>query len=627
MLRFRGTLYGALFFAALSAVGLGAGLMSLGPMLGLVLKAPEEGGAGGLPDLARQFNAGDPIVTVPEWIIATLPPGRFEGVIVLIVALGLLTVLGATANFLHQYLSMTVVAKTIAGVRRDCFRRVVQMPLGRIVVRGPSDFVARIIRDAAELQGGLIALTSKAVAQVTKGVAAFFVALWFSWQLALIALVVTPILAVTLRKLGKRIRRGTRGSLAAQEELLRIASESLRGVRAVKANTGERTTAARFHRKNKQVVQQELRVRFARAMSGPIVETLAIFAIGALAIIAAKQIINGDLAFSRFLLSIGALGVAGASFKPLTALINQMHASSAPAARLQEILDEPSEVRRDEKRMTLPRHSISLDFQDVTFRYEGSDAPALADITLSIRHGEKVAIVGPNGSGKTTLLSMVPRLLHPQKGRILVDGIDVESVNLRSLRRQIGVVTQETVLFRATVAENIAFGAEYATRDEIIDAAKQAHADEFIRELPDGYDTLLAEGGSSLSGGQCQRLAIARAILREPAILILDEATSQIDSESESLINDALNEFCEGRTSLIIAHRLSTVLKADRIVVMDEGRVVDRGSHAELLERCDLYQRLAKHQLVGPPNGEGDDGGALRRGSSRHRRQPSTAGE
>ena len=612
MLRYRVTLFWAVVFAMLSAGGLGAGLMSLGPMMGLVLKtdvagdvtgedAAEPVGATveGLAAKAMAYNAGGPTVAIPEWVVSMLPADRYHSVILIVVGLGILTVLGATANFLHQYLSMTVVAKTIAGVRRDCFRRVIHMPLARIVTRGPSDFVARIIRDAAELQGGLIALTSKAAAQVTKGMAAFLVALWFNWRLTFIALIVAPALAYVLRKVGKRIRRGTRGSLAAQEDLLRIASESLRGVRAVKASTGERTAAARFHHRNKQVVMQELRVRLARSLSGPLVETIAIFVIGALALIAAREIIEGDLAFNDFLLAIGSLAVAGSSFKPLTGLINEMQAASAPASRLLEILDEPRESSRDAQRPAMPRHRQSIEFRDVAFRYEGAEKPAIDHLSLTVAFGERVAIVGPNGCGKSTLLAMVPRLLRPTSGAVLIDGVDVQSYNLRSVRRQIGVVTQETVLFRGTVAENICFGAQHCTREQVINAARQAHADEFIRLLPDGYDTILAEQGASLSGGQCQRLAIARAILRDPSIMILDEATSQIDSESESLINRAISEFCQGRTALLIAHRLSTVLSADRIVVMDAGRIVDQGSHAALMARCELYQRLARHQLLG----------------------------
>ncbi|MBT8486657.1 MAG: ABC transporter ATP-binding protein/permease, partial [Phycisphaerae bacterium] len=554
------------------------------------------------PDLARRFNAdattvlGVPI-TIPAWLIDLLPDGRFGGVVLIVAVIALLTVLGAAFNFLHQYLSLTVATHTAAHARERVFRTAMFMPLIKVTQRGASEFVARILQDSVAVQRGLIALMSKAVAQSTQAVVLFLVAVFTGRSLTIAALVILPLLAIVIRKIGKRIRRAHRGALERQEDLLRVATESVQGLRAVKANTREAATIRSFAAINRDVVREELRARIARAASSPFMETIAVFAVGALVILAARAIIGGTLTIERFVIALGALAIAGSKLKVLAGLVNEMQAASAPARRLMEIMDEASE-ETGAPRPPLARHATSIRFEDVGLTYPGATEPALSAVTLAIGHGERIAIVGPNGCGKTTLLSLLPRLLVPDTGRILIDDVDIATISLASLRGQIGVVTQETFLFRGTIAENIGFGVESATDEQIRAAARRAHADEFVRAIPGGYDATIAERGASLSGGQRQRLAIARAILREPAILILDEATSQIDAESETHIAAAIAEFGSGRTVLVIAHRLATVLDADRIVVMDRGRIVDEGTHDALLGRCPLYGRLSQNQLI-----------------------------
>jgi len=592
MLAWRGRFILALSLAAFSAIGLGIGLLSLGPALSLILD-PEGGRS--LLQLAVDHNATGHILQVPNWLLTMLPEGRFDGVLFILIGVGGLTIVGGVANFFHQYLSAWIAVNVVARVREASFKHVLAMPLGKVQQLGSSEFVSRIIRDAEALQVGLMVMMGKSVSQLTKGVVAFVVACIFDYRLVIVALLVFPILAITLHRIGKRVSKGTKASLTAQQELLRISSESIQGLRAVKVNTAEQASIDTFDEENRKVIKAELKVRVMRALGSPLMEILAIFVLGTLAAIAARSIIDGSLDFDKFLLSIGALAVAGGSLRPLAGLVTEIQAAEAPADRLISLLTVPEE--EVESKPDLPKHEKVIQFENISFTYANSDLPAIQNISVTIEHGQRVAIVGPNGSGKTTFVSMLPRLLSPQEGTISIDGKDISQFNLHSLRSQMGVVTQETVLFHASIESNIRFGSE-ANRTEVEQVAKQAHAEDFIRAIDGGFDAVVYEQGTSLSGGQRQRIAIARALLRNPSILIFDEATSQIDAESEALISDTLRNYCSNRTVLVIAHRMSTVLTADRILVLDQGQLVGDGTHEELVASCRVYQRLTETQLT-----------------------------
>lgn len=601
MLRDRGLAAFALVMAFVSAGGLGAGIVGLGYTLGIIFG--KDGERKDLPMMLTEWNVaqigktwlGMPRPTVPWAWVEAMPKGPFNAVLVIVLSLGVLTVVGAVANFLHEYLSLTISARAAADLRRRAFHRVLHMPLGEVVRGASSDLISRIISDSSVVQRGFQQLTSKAVAQVTKGVASLGAAFYINWRLTAITVVVAPVLAVVLRKLGKRITRASRKQMQSQAKLLEAAGEATRGFRVVKVHGAERYEIARFTKANEEVLRESLKVRTAKAVASPLMEVIALFVAGGLALVAAKQIIAGHLDATNFITVLGALGVCGASLKPLTGILQDIQTARAASDRLQQLLEGPLEEVRDTRRPTLARHNESIVFDDVVFTYPGAETPALAGVSLTIPHGERVAVVGPNGCGKTTLLSLVPRLYEPSSGRVLIDGNDIGKVSVRSLRRQIGVVTQETVLFRGTIASNIAYGLtpEQAPREKIEEAARRAHAHGFIEKMPQGYDTPVGEQGLTLSGGQRQRIAIARAILRDPAILIMDEATSMIDTESESQIAAAIAEFGRARSCLIVAHRLSTVVNADRIVVMEQGKVIDQGRHEDLMSRCGLYRGLA----------------------------------
>lgn len=605
MLRYRKMVAIAAVAAVVSAGGLGVGLLGLAPVLANILGDEPRL----LPDLARAVDGGLRKIGlgIPQSWINALPDGRFDAVLWIVVALAALTVVGAAANFTHAYITQTLAARVVAGVRRDAYRRVLHMPMSAVVgaspEKGVNDIVSRLIADSLRLNGGFQALMDKGPAQVAKGAIAFTAAVVIDFK-SLSAIPVALLLGVMIRKLGKRVRRASRGAMAAQARLLAISSESLHGLRVVKAHTTERYELGRFGRHNRAFLHETLRARTARAIASPAIEAAGIFVLGAWSLFFAQRIIEGGMDPAMFLAALGALAVSAASLKPLSGIVQEVQGSAPAAKRLVELIDAIPETSSREDRATrskrLARHAKDIAFERVRLTYPGADHPAVDGVSLTIPHGQTVAFVGGNGSGKTTLVSLVPRLFDAEGGRVCIDGVDVRTVQIRSLRRQISLVTQDVVLFEGTIASNIAYGAEGATREKIERAARLARAHDFIQSKPGAYDAPVGERGVTLSGGQRQRIALARAFLRDPAILILDEATSMIDAESEAQIGSAIEEFSRGRTTLIVAHRLSTILNADRIVVMDAGRIVDSGAHADLMQRCEPYRTLIARQIIPP---------------------------
>jgi subfamily B ATP-binding cassette protein MsbA len=649
MLAERSRLVLALIFALLSAGGLGVGMATMAPVLQVILaptskaaettaqapgtastpaqatapntppSAPAPTAAAApapasatpsatirnLPMIVSDFNAKIGGIIPASWISA-LPEGRYAALVGVTIFLAVLTIVGAVCNFLHSYYALTIINRTIARIREECFRRVVDSPLATMVAVGPSTQIRRIVGDSTAVGNGFNSLLGKLVAQLSKGIAAIIAAFLTDWRLATAAVLVAPVLYHIIRRTGKIIRRGTRASLSSSSELLRTAYDACIHLRVVKTSTAETQEFDRFKVASDHLLAQDLKVRTAKAISSPLTETLAIFVLGFLMLIAGKAIIDDQLDPSSFLVTLAALGVAGASLRPLTGFLAEMQSSAAAANQLREVLNTAQETAEDAGKPALPRHRVDVEFQAVSFTYPAAEVPAVRDVSLKIPHGSRIAFVGPNGCGKTTLLSLLPRLFEPDPargdspaGRILIDGTDIATVTRRSIREQIGVVTQDVVLFKGSITTNIRYAAPGASDVQVRDAARKARAEEFIAAKPGAYDAPIGEGGSGLSGGQKQRIAIARAILRDPAILILDEATSMIDADSEAKINDALDEFSKGRTCLVVAHRLSTVLRADLIVVMNAGRIEATGTHAQLLATSPTYQLIARTQLLG----------------------------
>jgi subfamily B ATP-binding cassette protein MsbA len=500
-------------------------------------------------------------------------------------------------RFCQEYLVQTAVRKGIVDLRCQTFSNAIRLPAPYYSASGTSDTTSRLSKDVNELARGQITLLGKTVLEPAKAFSTVVAALWLDWKLTLITFIAGPIAFIMIRLLGKLMKKASRKALESAAELLETTEETLTGIRVVKAYTMETRQRKEYYRTNRRLYKQQRRMGRVDALAGPVIESLGTTFVLLAAGCAGYYVFSDRMDPYVFIPWMGCLAGMFDPVRKLSKVFTRFQRAEAAAERVFEVCDRQPE-RRDPTAPKLPRHTKSIEFQDVCFRYNNADVNAVDHVDLTIAHDETIAVVGPNGCGKTTLLSLLPRLLEPTSGRILIDGQDILDSSLRSLREQIGLVTQDSMMFHATIADNIRFGKPGASDEEVHDAARRAHVDEFVTVMPEGYDTIIGQHGSTLSGGQKQRISIARAILRDPAILIFDEATSQIDAESEHRIAQTVGEFIVGRTTLMIAHRFATVMAADRIVVMDAGRVVDIGSHDQLIARCDLYKTLYNTQFM-----------------------------
>ena len=554
-----------------------------------------------------------------ESLVTYVPERPFWTIVFMFGVITALAMLGNVFRFFHEYLSDKSAISAISDIRKRLYDHTLHLPLPYFGSHGTSDVTSRLVSDAQGLQDGFKSILGQAIAEPIKIAFTLILASIYSWQLTLFIICFAPLMAAVIKKFGKKVRRASRAALEGSAGMLGQIEGTLTGIRVVKSATAERFERRRYGRIMDALHSDHLKMARYEAYATPTLETLGMLAVGCVLIAASYLMFEAksqSLTPTGFLIVLACLVSIGESLRKVSKLNTVLQRSNAAAARIFELLDLPIErpkhLKAGEPLVRMRGLERAITFENLSFAYPGTGHMAVDNVNLTVDRARSTAIVGRNGSGKTTLLSLLPRFFEPDNGRILIDGVDVRRLTLKSLREHIAIVTQDAVVFPGTIAENIAYGhpsaplltseptsaAAQDLRQRIESAAAESFAHDFIMQKPNGYATRLEGLGSQLSGGQKQRLNIARAILRNAPILVLDEATSQVDAESEHLIQNAIERLMKERTTFVIAHRFSTILAADTIVVMEAGRIVGQGKHDELMRDCPTYSGLYERQVM-----------------------------
>ena len=515
------------------------------------------------------------------------------------IPLAVLLIIGikGLASFGQVYFIEYVGQHIIFTLRQKLFRHIQSLSLNFFAHTQTGTLVSRITNDVTLLQSAAATIIADAIRQGFSTIGLLVVVFYQHWRLALIALLILPVAIGFVAYIGRKMRQTSRKLQMQMADINNLLYEKISGIRIVKAFGAEEIEGRRFSDTIQHFLLLALDSVRLNAINSSLSEVLGGLGIAAVIWYGGYEVIHGITTPGTFMSFITALLLLYEPLKRISKYNIKIQHALAAADRVFEILDTEPDIQEMPNAAQLRPIQHSIEYRNVSFSY--GEEPVLQNIAFTAEVGNVTAFVGLSGAGKTTLLSLCPRFYEPYEGAVLIDGTDIREVTFASLREQIGIVTQDVILFNDTVANNIAYGAQQHSREEILRAAQIANADEFIRNLPDGFQTVIGERGARLSGGQRQRIAIARAILKNPPIIILDEATSSLDSESEKLVQEAIANLMKDRTTLVIAHRLSTINKANTIIVLEHGRIVERGTHRQLLEHSGIYARLYDMQMVG----------------------------
>ncbi len=511
---------------------------------------------------------------------------------ILPLAIIILSLLKGLASYGQTTLWGYIGLKIVSDIREALYRHLILLPIGSHNKNATGNLMSYILNDVGLMQTAVSTVLKSLVSQPLTLVALAGVILYQNAKLALLAIIVVPLFIIPLAKIGMRLREYAASGQEKVGEMSSHLQETLSGIRVVKAFGKEAFESDRFEKKNRAYFKEILRATTVSEIATPLMETTGAIGIAIIIWYSGFQVINGTMTAGEFFSFLTATMLMYGPLKVLASSNNMLQQAIAGAERVFAVLDEKNEVQQDSGKQDIGIAEGELAFHDVSFSYSGVSSPALTKINFKVAAGQTVALVGHSGAGKSTIANLLPRFYEPTSGVISLDGIPISEIRLASLRNQIGIVSQEVVLFNETIAWNIGYGGNTASQEEIVKAAELAYAHLFISKMQNGYETRIENGGSNLSGGERQRLAIARALLKNPPILILDEATSALDSESEFFVQKALSNLMQHRTTVVIAHRLSTVVKADCILVMEQGKIIQMGRHAELIEQDGPYKKI-----------------------------------